>query len=161
MNENGPPKAEDEQRTSAATTMDDSAGSPLASTGTPPSGTDAPAAPVVVEVPIRVESPNRLHDEHPGSRARRVRGERAAVREALAPLPLPEGPWLVRLFRLAPRRLDDDNATASMKAVRDEVAAWLGVDDRDPRVRFIVEQERAKTYAVRIEVGTMANEVRP
>jgi hypothetical protein len=153
MSENEPPRAEDEQRTSAATTMDDSAGSPLASTHAPPSCTDTAAGPVVAVAPIRVESPNRLHDEHPGSRARRVRGERSAVREALARFKPQAGPWLVRLFRLAPRRLDDDNATASMKAVRDEVAAWLGVDDRDPRVRFVVEQERAKTYAVRIVVA--------
>jgi hypothetical protein len=153
MNENEPPRAEDEQRTNVAPTMVDSAGSSLASTHNPPIRSDTPAGPVVVEAPIRVESPNRLHDEHPGSRARRVRGERAAVREALADSKLPPGPWLVRLVRLAPRRLDDDNATASMKAVRDEVAAALGVDDRDSRVRFVVEQERARVYGVRIVVA--------
>jgi hypothetical protein len=158
MNENEPPKAEDEQRASAASTMDDSARSSLAAPHVPSSGDGAPAGPVVVEVPTRVESPNRLHDEHPGSRARRVRAERAAVREAVAGSKLPPGPWLVRLVRLAPRRLDDDNATASMKAVRDEVAAWLGVDDRDSRVRFVVEQERAKGYAVRIVVGHVEGE---
>jgi hypothetical protein len=58
----------------------------------------------------------------------------------------------VRLVRLAPRRLDDDNATAGMKGARDEVARWLDVDDCDPRVRFVVEQEQAPAYGVRIVV---------
>jgi hypothetical protein len=159
MSENEPPKAEEEPRASAASTMDDDTRSSRPSTHDPPTDTDTTAGPVAVEVPIRVESPNRLHDEHPGSRARRVRAERAAVREALAGSRAPPAPWRVRLIRLAPRRLDDDNATASMKALRDEVAAWLGVDDRDPRVRFVVEQERAKGYAVRIEVGSALAEV--
>jgi hypothetical protein len=160
MNENEPPRAEDEQPANAASTMDDNAGPSHPSTNDPSSGDGLPAGPVVAVAPIRVESPNRLHDEHPGSRARRVRAERAAVREALAGSKLAPGPWLVRLVRLAPRRLDDDNATSSMKAVRDEVAAWLGVDDRDPRVRFLVEQERAKSYGVRIEVRTASSEAR-
>jgi hypothetical protein len=124
-----------------------------ASTAAPAEEPDASASRLVrVEVPIRVESPNRLHAEHPGSRARRVRRERSAVREALDPFEPPAGPWLVRLARVAPRRLDDDNAVAAMKGVRDEVASWLRVDDGDSRVRFVVAQERAATYGVRIVV---------
>jgi len=66
----------------------------------------------------------------------------------------------VTLVRLAPRRLDDDNATAAMKGARDETAVWLRVDDGDEaRVRFVVEQERATGYAVRIVVEHA--EVRP
>jgi hypothetical protein len=51
-----------------------------------------------------------------------------------------------------------DNATASMKAVRDEVAAWRCVDDRDSRVRFVVEQERANEYGVRSVVEHVKGE---
>jgi hypothetical protein len=114
---------------------------------------------VRVEVPIRVESPNRLHAEHPLGRARRVRRERAAVREALDRFERPAGPWLVTLIRVAPRRLDDDNAVAAMKAPRDATAEWLGVDDRDPKVRFVVAQERG-AYAVRVNVGYFLQEQR-
>jgi hypothetical protein len=124
-----------------------------ASTSAQPGDVSASAGPVVrVEVPIRVQSPNRLHAEHPGDRARRVRRERSAVREALARFDPPPGPWIVYLVRFAPRGLDDDNAVAAMKAVRDEVAKWLDVDDGDARVRFVVGQERGR-YAVRVEVG--------
>ena len=132
--------------------------------GAPPAPAPAPGPPdpskgrVVVEVAIRVQSPNRR--EHYLSRARRVRGERAAVRTALERLAPPPLPWRVTLVRLAPRRLDDDNATAAMKGARDETAVWLRVDDGDEaRVRFVVEQERATGYAVRIVVEHA--EVRP
>jgi hypothetical protein len=53
--------------------------------------------------------------------------------------------------RVAPRRLDDDNAVAAMKGVRDEVARWLRVDDGSARVRFVVQQDPGP-YAVRIVV---------
>jgi hypothetical protein len=136
----------------AATRTAEDARPALTSTSGGPLECDASTSRVVrVDVPIRVESPNRLHAEHPLSRARRVRKERAAVREALDRFKPPPGPWLVTLVRVAPRRLDDDNAVASMKAPRDATAAWLAVDDRDPRVRFVVEQERG-AYGLRIDV---------
>lgn len=80
--------------------------------------------------------------EHWAVKASRVKHERAMVRLVLSsrnPSPLPV---VVTLTRCAPRLLDDDNAVGSMKAVRDEVAAWLGVDDGDPRVRFVVVQQK-------------------
>lgn len=58
---------------------------------------------------------------------------------------------VVTVTRVGPRLLDDDNATASAKATRDEVAAWLGVDDGDGSVRWEVAQERGP-YAVKITV---------
>lgn len=63
-------------------------------------------------------------------------------------------PCEVRIVRLAPAQLDDDNLARACKAVRDEVAAWLGVDDRDPRVTWVCAQEKAPrgVYGVRILV---------
>jgi hypothetical protein len=58
----------------------------------------------------------------------------------------------VTITRVSPGRLDDDGATASAKHVRDAVAVWLGVDDADHRVRFVVEQAKGAA-AVRIAVG--------
>lgn len=142
----------DEGHASAAPAPAEDEGPAHASMSAPPGDPGASTGRVVrVEVPIRVESPNRLHAEHPGSRARRVRRERSAVREALARFEPPPSPWVVHLVRVARRRLDDDNAVAAMKGVRDEVASWLGVDDGDARVRFVVEQERG-AYAVRIAI---------
>jgi hypothetical protein len=40
--------------------------------------------------------------------------------------------------------------TASAKWIRDGVAYALGLDDADPRLLFVVDQERRKTYGVRI-----------
>ena len=65
-------------------------------------------------------------------------------------------PLEVRLVRIAPRSLDQGNREGCFKHVQDEIAAWLGVDDRhEELVRYRYEQERgaAKTYACRIEIS--------
>lgn len=76
--------------------------------------------------------------EHWSVRQRRVREERWVVGIVLNPKPRPSLPVQVLLTRVSPgrRRLDDDNLRGSLKAVRDEIARWLGVDDADPRVRW-------------------------
>ena len=63
-------------------------------------------------------------------------------------------PCNVRIIRIAPSRLDDDNLARAAKAVRDELASWLGVDDRDPRVSWSVAQTKdgVREYAVRVIV---------
>lgn len=60
----------------------------------------------------------------------------------------------VHLVRIAPHRLDDDNVRGALKAIRDEVAAWLGRDDGERELRFTYDQEQrgADVYRVRIEV---------
>ena len=40
------------------------------------------------------------------------------------------------------------NLAGGFKAVRDQVASWLGVDDADPRVTWVYAQDRAKHYEV-------------
>jgi len=59
---------------------------------------------------------------------------------------------VVRLVRRAPRRLDGDNLAGALKSVRDGVADALGVDDRNPRVRWVVDQETARASDVLVEV---------
>jgi hypothetical protein len=49
---------------------------------------------------------------------------------------------VVLLTRVAPRALDDDNLAHALKAVRDGVAKGLGIDDRDSRVRYVLDQQR-------------------
>lgn len=67
--------------------------------------------------------------EHHYARARRVAQERALVGRALAGTAAPSGPWRVAIVRAGPKSLDTDNLASAAKAVRDAVAAWLGVDD--------------------------------
>jgi hypothetical protein len=105
------------------------------------------------------------------ARHRRVRREHIAVGWSLvhafgrrSPF-LP--PLLVRLTRHAPSGgLDDDNLSGSMKAVRDAIAVYLGVDDKHrDQVRYTYAQKRtSRTWAVRIEiipVPTLTDEVTP
>jgi len=111
-----------------------------------------------VTLPLHTHSGNMGHGrEHWGARRARVKRERTAT--ALVLTPWRHHAWgfplTVTLVRIAPRALDaEDNLTAALKSVRDEVAAQLGVDDRDARVRWLYGQERGavREYAVRIEV---------
>ena len=110
--------------------------------------------------PLRVEIPGlRLVSEanqrgswHRG--ARRASSQRDVVALVLRRHRPVAPPCEVRVVRVAPRDLDDDNLARACKAVRDEVSRWLGVDDRDRRVTWRVGQikGRVRQYAVRIVV---------
>src|SRR5690242_6717148 len=102
------------------------------------------------EVPIKTRSTSNLR-EHPMARYRRTDSQKAATRRRC-----PEwtaGPLLVvRLTRVAPRKLDDDNVRGALKSVRDAVASSLRVDDASPLVRWEYTQEKGSTPLVRVEV---------
>ena len=71
---------------------------------------------------------------------------------ALAAVRPPTPPLDVTVTRVAPRPIkDDDNAVGCAKFVRDSVSRWLGVDDSDPSVAYVVEQETG-SIAVRVVV---------
>lgn len=112
---------------------------------------------LAVELPIRTFSEANLHEHHM-ERRKRMGDQRPTVRMAMQAHANSRGlrvqpPCTVQLTRLAPAELDQgDNLESSLKAVRDGVADWLGVNDRDPRVIWIYGQERQKQYGVRIEV---------
>lgn len=109
-------------------------------------------------VPLRT-SPGGNNREHHFVRARRVLRERDAVAwgwlrvagvRACPPLPAD-----VHLVRLKPRGrpLDSDNLAMSLKAVRDQVAKELRVDDGDvARIRFSYGEEKAPAWGVRISI---------
>ena len=87
-----------------------------------------------------------------GERAKRTKAQRRIVALALASTAAPL--LLVRLTRQAPRPLDDDNLRGALKAARDEVAAWLGSNDRNPLVAWEYAQAQGEP-AVRVEVEVM------
>lgn len=94
--------------------------------------------------------------EHHLARARRVKSERAMVGwcllGTLGPTPPPVGEGLViTLVRVAPRRLDSDNAVGALKACRDAVAAWLGIDDGSPLLDWRYDQASGQ-HAVRVTI---------
>lgn len=86
--------------------------------------------------------------------ASRAAAQRRAVALTLRTLRPIAVPCNVRIVRIAPSRLDDDNLARAAKAVRDQIAEWLGVDDRDPRVSWSVAQTKGgvREYAVRVIV---------
>lgn len=112
-----------------------------------------------IAVPLRIEStPNKR--EHWAKRAARAKLHRTTVWAGLRQVdvfPRLMGPVIVTITRVAPRELDDDNLAAGAKSVRDGVADWLGVDDRDPRITWRYAQERGKPreYACHVMVESV------
>ena len=118
---------------------------------------------MIFTIPIRTQSDANLR-EHWAAKAKRVQIQREAVAWCWLALPL-AGRWNVKnqlaaglvitLTRIASRDLDDDNLVRSMKAVRDEIAKQLGIDDRSMLVKWQYAQERGnqpKEYAVKVEI---------
>ena len=112
---------------------------------------------IVVTLPIKAESVANLR-EHWRKKHARAQLHRttawAELRAASQPRVL-LGPIEVTLTRIAPRSLDSDNLASSLKATRDGVADWLGIDDKDtPRLKWRYGQSRGapRYYAVKVEV---------
>jgi hypothetical protein len=67
----------------------------------------------------------------------------------------PALPCTVTMTRVAPSNgLDSDNLSGSMKAIRDAVAEWLGVDDRDARIEWKCAQRRGP-WSVELEIANV------
>lgn len=111
-------------------------------------------ASVEVILPVQTVSEANRRD-HWAVKAKRVKRHRLVARALCPAMGLP---CVVRLTRLSPGTLDDDNLRGALKAVRDGVADRLGVDDRDPRVTWEYAQERSKGLkgVVRLELRPRA-----
>jgi hypothetical protein len=106
------------------------------------------------EVPIETKSASNLSGEHWSARAKRVKSQRRATAYRTPPAVKALGPLIrVTLTRRAPRELDDDNLRGALKAVRDQLAASLGIDDRSALVRWEYAQEKGEpAVLVSVEV---------
>lgn len=87
-------------------------------------------------------------------RSSRVKKERKAVALFLAGHKRPPIPCSVLLTRVAPSGgVDDDNLSGALKGVRDQVAQWIGIDDRhNKQVRYVYAQKRGP-WSVTIQFG--------
>jgi hypothetical protein len=106
-----------------------------------------------ITIPMRTG--RGLNDrEHFRVRAKRVKSERETTAWFLIGKDKPAMPCSVILTRVAPSAgLDDDGLVGALKAVRDQIATWLGVDDRDSlTVRYRYAQTRGP-WSVRVEFG--------
>jgi len=96
--------------------------------------------------------------EHWRARARRVKAEREQVYFVLATRDpeVPAFPMTVTITRVAPSSgLDDDNLAGSCKAVRDQIAQWIGVDDKRSDVVKYAYAQRRGPWAVEIQFQPM------
>jgi hypothetical protein len=114
------------------------------------------------EVPLRLISFSNGRGASKGAafakaekvKTQRMAGERAG-RRFFRHLALPAAFFAVRVIRIAPRSLDPhDNIGHACKAVIDGCAEGLGLDDRDPRVRYVVDQRKSELgqHLVRLEL---------
>jgi hypothetical protein len=88
-------------------------------------------------------------------KAKRTRAQRELVAIYIGGKRPPALPVVVTLIRIAPRALDGDNLQSAFKAMRDEVANWLGVPDNHPSIRWEYGQRRGGVgeYAVTISIA--------
>lgn len=120
--------------------------------------------PLVVVVPMRLPSAANLR-EHWAVKAKREREQRrwTGLRLRTEAQMRPSAAGAVRsasrvrctLTRVGPRQLDSDNVSRAFKAVRDEVAAWVGVDDGDEGCDGFwvwMYEQRKGLYAVEIRL---------
>jgi hypothetical protein len=107
-------------------------------------------------IPLRLPSAANLR-EHWRVRHKRVQAQRQLVAIYIGGKPRPTLPVVVTLTRIAPRALDGDNLQSAFKAMRDEVAKWLGVPDNHPSIRWEYGQRRGGVgeYGVVIVVGAV------
>ena len=114
---------------------------------------------MTLKLSIPLRTGRGLNDRmHFMARARKVKAERLAVGLVLNTHKAPAGPVTVNLGRVSPsaKGLDKDNLQGALKAVRDQVAAWLGRDDADDSITWNYGQRPGKTKEWAVEISVEA-----
>ena len=112
---------------------------------------------IEVVIPLKTQNEANSRDTAWRGRHRRSKNAHRAVALVMSQFD-PKSvklPAVVRLTRMSFGELDDDGLRSAMKYVRDAVALWIGIDDKDVvSVMYQYAQGFAprKTYAVKIEV---------
>lgn len=102
-----------------------------------------------IEIPLRLGR-GQNDRGHWRTKHSKKSSEQEAVAWMLRGTP-PAPPLIVTMTRIAPSAgLDDDNLVGACKNVRDQIARWLGVDDKNPSVQYRCAQERGP-WGLRIE----------
>ena len=102
---------------------------------------------ITAKIPVRLVNGANAR-EHWAVRADRAKKQRAAAKLSLYKACKiiardPDEPVTITLTRRGGRQMDDDGLTISAKHVRDGIADWLGIDDGDKRLTWIVRQDKA------------------
>lgn len=97
-----------------------------------------------IDIPVKTVSTLNRREHFRVAQARKAL-QRRQVAFAMAGIPRPQFPVIVRLTRHSSGLLDShDNLPSAFKHVVDELAVWLEVDDADPEVKWIYAQEKCK-----------------
>ncbi len=113
---------------------------------------------ISLTIPLATKSEANMR-EHFRTVAKRKKDQRGIVHLKLGPMIRGrklQAACVVTLTRISPRELDDDNLASSFKAIRDQVAAELGIDDRNPIVKWEYGQEKNRARGIRIEIRRRA-----
>lgn len=116
----------------------------------------SPSVPVAFQVgthwtatiPLTLPSVANLR-EHWAAKAKRAKAQRAAIAllcgRQLGQLSDPRAHYVITLTRVAPRSVDSDNCTISIKHCRDEIALRLGFkNDSDSRLSWLYAQSKGE-----------------
>ena len=106
-----------------------------------------------LHIPIRLPSLANLSHLH-WRRITKIKNEqKLAVAVVLgdARVEIPPPPYLIRITRIGPRKLDGDNLHSSAKYVRDAIAAKIGIDDGSDQYVWEYAQ-RIGPYGVDVEI---------
>jgi hypothetical protein len=113
---------------------------------------------ICVTVPLRIRSEANLR-EHWRTKHKRSKEQKFIVGVALAKHRPPAVEKIeITLTRQGVRKLDDDNLAGGCKGVRDQIAAWLGIDDGSDRLTWRYRQEKSKEYGLVIHVAWQIEE---
>lgn len=98
---------------------------------------------VVTVSPIEIKSEMNTRSSH-WARYKRFEEQKKAVQACwLEQMPRgwrPQKQTAITLVRHGSRKLDRDNLASSFKAVRDQIAKMIGIDDGDDTVQYIYDQ---------------------
>ena len=101
---------------------------------------------ITAQIPVRLVNGANAR-EHWAVKANRAKVQRLAAKRAMflvARLGIHKcDPITITITRRGGRRMDDDGLTISAKHVRDGIADWLGIDDGDKRLTWVVKQDKA------------------
>jgi hypothetical protein len=107
-----------------------------------------------IEVPIQTNTGLNSREHH-FARQKRVKAERTAVQLIWLSLRPPKlgRPFVIELTRVSRGAgADLDNVVGGLKAIRDQVAAELGIDDGDELAAGWIYRQARGPWAVRIRV---------
>lgn len=106
-----------------------------------------------LEIPIYIPSMANAR-LHWSARSREVKRQRditaVMFRANVRTKPCP--PCTITLTRRGPRKMDDDNLISSFKAVRDQLAKEMGVDDGSSDIQWKYGFEKSKDYSILIDI---------